>query len=132
MSEIARNDAALNDEADPSALVVPGATDAEAMALASGVMETIVQLAVNEVEGVSSLGAAKSRRKLFGSKTQPDAVEVTMDEDGAVVALHLSVQYGHVLPDVAAAVRQAVGEALTSQVGVPVKRIDIFVDSISF
>lgn len=132
MSNAARNDAAMNEASDPSTLVVPGATDAEAMALASGVMETIVQMAVSDIEGVSGLGVAKGRRKLFGSKAQPDAIEVTMEDDGAIVGLHLSVRYGQVLPEVAAAVRQAVAEALASQVGVTVKRIDVFVDSISF
>ncbi len=136
MSDAAQNDAAnvaMKSKADAPAAVVTGSSDAEAMALAAGVMETIVQLAVSDVEGVTGLGVAKSRRKLFGGKAQRPPIEVTMEDDGsAVVAVHLSVRYGQVLPDVAAAVRQAVVEALMTQVGVKAKRIDIFVDGISF
>ncbi len=132
MSDAAHNDAAAKNGADASAAVVMGASDAEAMALAAGVMETIVQLALKDVEGVAGLGVVKGRRKRFGSRRQPSAIEVTMEEDGAIVDLHLTVRYGQVLPEVASAVRQAVGEALATQVGVAAKRINIFVDSISF
>lgn len=132
MSDAAHNDAAVKNEADGSTAVVVGTSDAEAMALAAGVMETIVQLALKDVEGVAGLGVVKRRRKRFGGKGQPSAIAVTMEEDGAIVDLHLTVRYGQVLPEVAAAVRQAVGEALATQVGVAAKRINIFVDSISF
>ena len=111
------------------------AADAENMSLAPGVMETIVRIAVCDVDGVVGVCSPATRgpRKLFAPKPVAPGVDVTMDENGkASIALHLTVNYGHVLPDLAAQVREAVAEALASQVGVGVNSIDVYIDNIAF
>ena len=122
----------MSESAQGAAVV---AADAETMSLAPGVMETIVRIAVGEVDGVAGVCSPQTSapRKLFAPKPVAPGVDVTMDENGkASVALHLSVQYGQVLPDVAAPVRKAVAEALQAQVGVDVNSIDVYVDNIAF
>ena len=111
------------------------ATDVENMSLAPGVMETIIRIAVSDVDGVVGVCSPATRgpRKLFAPKPVAPGVEATMDENGnANIALHLTVTYGYVLPDVAAQVREAVAEALVTQVGVGVNSIDVYIDNIAF
>lgn len=121
--------------AQDAAATVVTATDAETMSLAPGVMETIIRIAVSEVDGVAGMCSphARGSRKLFAPKQTIPCVDVTMEDNStANVALHLAMNYGYALPDVAAQVREAVAEALATQVGVGVNNIDVYVDSIAF
>lgn len=106
----------------------------EGMAIAPGVVETIVTLAVREVPGVASVGSVSTGiRALLSNKTSTQGVSVTADEDGSVaVELALNVLSGYSLNEIVNAVRAAVADALLSQVGLSVSRVDIRVDGIQF
>ena len=106
----------------------------EGLGLAPGVMETIISLAAKEVEGVSNVGSSSLqslRSRFTGEKKQ--AVDVAMnDDDGIVVAVHLNVFYGFVIPEVADKVRVAVAHAISTQIGFDVASVDVFVDGVDF
>jgi len=112
-----------------------GEIQLEGLSVAPGVLDTIVTMAAEAVEGVASLGAPglaglvqKSARK--GAAR---AVDVCVDEDGKLTAaIHLQVIYGHKLKDVANAVQNSVADAVQSQVGVQIAAVDVFVDGIVF
>lgn len=107
----------------------------DGMALAPGVVETIVSIAANEVDGVASIGhsATGGLRAVFGTKPSTQGIEITVGEDDKLdVAVRIDVYYGYVLPDLAANVRRAVADAVASQVGVQVGSVDVFVDGIQF
>lgn len=107
----------------------------DGMSLAPGVVETIISIAANEVEGVASVGsyATSGLRSMLASKPSTAGIETTTDENGKLlVTLHVEVYHGHVLPDLAASLRQAVADALLVQVGVEVASVDIYVDGIQF
>ena len=101
----------------------------EGMALAPGVVETIVSIAVSEVEGVACVGSAGAQgrgiRAVFGQKPSTQGIEITVNED-------IEVYYGFVLPEVASSLRQAVADAVASQVGVEVASVDVYIDGIQF
>ncbi|MDZ4169124.1 MAG: Asp23/Gls24 family envelope stress response protein [Coriobacteriia bacterium] len=107
----------------------------EGLGVAPGVLDTIVIVATEGVDGVASVGAPgiaglvqKGARK--GSSR---AVDVTVGEDNALtVTVHIQITYGEHLRVVAAGVQQAVAEALASQVGVPVEAVDVYVDGLVF
>jgi uncharacterized alkaline shock family protein YloU len=44
----------------------------------------------------------------------------------------VSVKSGYVLPDVAASVRQAIADAVNTQVGAKVSYVDVYIDGIQF
>ena len=44
----------------------------------------------------------------------------------------MDVYYGFVLPDLAASIRQAISDAVTSQVGIPVGAVDVYIDGMQF
>lgn len=106
----------------------------DGMAVAPGVVETIVSIAVNEVEGVASVGTAgvSGLRSVLGKQAAP-GIEIVTDEAGQLnVSVRIEVFYGHVLPDVAATVRTAVADAVAGQVGLSVANVDVFIDGVQF
>lgn len=107
----------------------------DGMAIAPGVVETIVSIAVSDVEGVASIGpsTASGLRAVFASKPSTQGIDINVDDDDKLhIALRVDVYYGYVLPELAAQVRQAVADAVTSQVGIPVGSVDVYIDGIQF
>lgn len=108
----------------------------DGMNIAPGVVETIVSLAARDVDGVASIGdpAASGIRSLIGGgKPSTQGIDVELGEnDDLLVSIRLHVLSGHVIPDVAANVRQAVADAVSTQVGAKVGCVDIYVDGIQF
>lgn len=104
------------------------------MTIAPGVVDTIIAIAVEEVEGVASVGqnVGSSFSAMFGKQSHP-GIETEALPDGRLdITLHVNVHYGYVLPELAAKVRQSVSDALLVQVGIEAANIDIYVDGISF
>ncbi|WP_172136929.1 Asp23/Gls24 family envelope stress response protein [Adlercreutzia sp. ZJ473] len=107
----------------------------DGMSLAPGVVETIISIAANEVDGIASVGsyATSGLRSMLASRPSTSGIETSVDDEGKLaVTLHVEVRYGHVLPDLAARLREAVADALRVQVGVEVASVDVFVDGIQF
>lgn len=109
----------------------------EGMALAPGVAETIVSIAASEVDGVACVGSSSAAnrgiRQVFGQKPSTQGIEVTTDDEGKLaVTIRIEVYYGYVLPDLAAAVRRAIADAVTSQIGAPIASVDVYIDGIQF
>lgn len=106
----------------------------DGMAIAPGVMETIVILAVREVSGVASVGSAPTGiRSVLAFKQSTQGVSVSVAEDDTVqVQVTIRILSGHSLDAVADAVRSAVADAVLAQVGLTVSRVDIKVDGIQF
>ena len=109
----------------------------EGMAVASGVVETVVSIAVADVDGVACVGSANPAnsviRTVLGSKSPLQGIEVAADEAGKLqVSVRIEAYYGYALPDVAANVRSAVADAVACQVGTTVSSVDVYIDGIQF
>lgn len=108
----------------------------EGLGLAPGVLETIVTLAAKSVDGVACVcgqglaGLAQKAVNKPGKGIKP--VEIVVEDGAVAVAMHLELDYGKPLRAVAMAVQDAVADAIRSQVGVPVRAVDVFVDGIVF
>lgn len=100
--------------------------------VAPGVLETIVTLAAEGVEGIACVdcqGLAGLMQKAGRSKT----VDIAPSEDGRFsITVHATVSYGRPLREVAAEVQAAVADALLSQTGQAPEAVDVFIDSIIF
>ena len=104
----------------------------DGMALAPGVVETIVSIAVADVDG-NAPAASRGIRGVLGGKPSTSGIEIAADEnDKLQISVRIDVYYGHVLPDVAAAVRQSVADAVASQVGAQVGSVDVYIDGVQF
>ncbi len=107
----------------------------EGLGVAPAVLDTIVTVATEAVEGVASVGAPgiAGLVQKGARKGAARAVDVSVSDDGSLkVSVHVQVVYGQRLHEVGAAIQAAVSEALTSQVGVPVTAVDVFVDGLVF
>ena len=106
------------------------------MAIAPNVVETIVTMAIRDVEGVAALVSDATggiRSLLPGGKASTQGVEVGVDENEKLrVGVHIKVDSGHVLPDIAANVRKAIADAIAMQVGIEIGSVDVYVDGIRF
>lgn len=107
----------------------------EGLGVAPGVLDTIVAVATESVDGVVSVGASglAGLVQKGARKGTARAVDVVTTEEGALCAtVRIQVRHGYRLREVATAVQEAVIEALTSQVGVEVESVDVFVDGLVF
>ena len=108
----------------------------DGMAIAPGVVETIVSLAAQSVEGVASVGDPTTsgiRSFIGGGKPSTQGIEIESTEDDKLhVSVRLHVKSGTVFPELAANVRAAIGDALNSQVGIAVGSVDVYIDGIQF
>lgn len=106
----------------------------EGLGVAPGVLDTIVTVAASTVQGIACVGATGIAGLVQKGRKGPSrAVDVVVGEDDSlVVTVHVQVTYGQQIHVVAAAVQTAVSEALSSQVGVPVASVDVYVDGLVF
>ncbi len=109
----------------------PAELQVEGVDVATGVLDTIASLAVEGVEGVD--GVHDPGLSGLVPKASGKGVDVVMGEDGRyAVTVHLRVTYGQPIRGVAAAVQDAVADALLSQTGIAASTVDVFVDGIVF
>ncbi len=107
----------------------------EGLGVAPGVLDTIVTVATEGVEGVAAVGAPGIAGLVQRGvrKGSSRAVDVCVGEGGElVVSVHVQVQFGHRIREVAERVQGAIAEALSSQTGMPVASVDVYVDGIVF
>lgn len=107
----------------------------EGLGVAPGVLDTIVTLAAESVEGVASVGAPglAGLVQKGSRKRAARPVDVTTAEDGTVtVTVHVQAVYGTKLRALAECIQTSVADALTSQVGIDVASVDVFIDGLVF
>jgi uncharacterized alkaline shock family protein YloU len=108
----------------------------EGLTIAPGVVETMVSLAVSQIEGVAHVGApgiSDSFISALSKKHPAQGILITADEDKAItVAVHVQIFYGYRLQEVAEQIRVVVADTLEGQVGIEVSAVDVFIDGIQF
>ncbi len=105
------------------------------MKLADGVVETIVSIAVKDVEGVAAVGTSAPSGLLsaFQQKADTSGVVATSEDGNDLhIAIHVDVYYGYKLPKIAQDIREAVADALETQVGVKADSVDVYIDGLRF
>lgn len=110
----------MSDKTD--SLVLDGVT------IAVNVVDTIVRLAAQDIEGVEVVSAPSIRKM---ANVRP--VEVGTDAEGRlVVGVHVRVRYGTKIHEAAAAIKRAVSDAASTQIGLAPYAVDVYVDSLVF
>lgn len=108
----------------------------EGLTIAPGVVETIVSLAVSQIEGVAQVGApgfSETFISALNKKHPAQGILITADENKEItVTVHVQVFYGYRLHDVADTIRTVVVDALDGQVGIKAAAVDVFIDGIQF
>ncbi|MDR2035943.1 MAG: Asp23/Gls24 family envelope stress response protein [Coriobacteriales bacterium] len=112
-------------------------TDKQDVIIAPGVAESIVALAIAQVEGVAQIGSKTTMVNggLLGAlnkKTGSSSVLILEEEGKITVDVHLKLYYGYKLQEVAAKIRATVADALLTQACIEIDRVNITIDGIIF
>lgn len=108
---------------------MPTELSLEGLDIAPGVVETMVELAAGQVDGVASVESSPLGKISKSSKS----TEVTLDDDGSfVVSIHITAMFGRPLRQLGAAVQEAISDALESQTGHAASKVDVFINAIQF
>ncbi len=99
------------------------------LAISPDVLYGIVQLALEEVEGVRPIQPPARVGEFLGGR-RSRGITVERDEQDVWVDLTLAVEYGRVIPKVAADAQRAVREAVASMTGLDVKSVNIAVEEV--
>ena len=94
--------------------------------IAEDVVSAIAIGAAKETDGVHALAPANALPD-FMKKAASRGVRVTAEEDGLVIDLFLVVDYGVVIPDVAAKVQNAVSASVEAMTGCGVSCVNVHV-----
>jgi uncharacterized alkaline shock family protein YloU len=109
-------------------------TSSKQVIIAPGVAETIVALAVSQLDGVASVGN-RNVAGMLGSITKKHAVSgvLILEDEGEIkVEVNIQVFYGFQLQELAEQIRAAVADALFSQACIEIASVDISIDGIVF
>ena len=107
----------------------------DGLTIAPGVVETILSLAISQIDGVAIIGAPRMSEGVisaFNKRHASQGIIVTAEEEKITVEVHVQVYYGFRLPEVAAQIRSTTADALKSQVAVDVAAVNVFIDAIQF
>ncbi len=111
----------------------------EGVTIAPGVIETIVALAVAQVDGVAQVGTSGLPDHFMSafsknSKRRPSGGVLILadDDDQIVLDVHVLLYYGYKLHDVGESIRLTVADTLLGQVGIEASRINVHIDGIRF
>ncbi len=96
--------------------------------ISEDVIATIVAHAVNDVEGVVGLSVKSGAdiAELIGKKNWGKGVKIIITEDNAIeIDCNVSISYGQSVVAVAAAVQEAITNAVESMAGVEIKSVNV-------
>lgn len=114
---------------------VPTEEEVGVVRISDEVIGVIASLAASEIEGVAGMSAGLVEdisKKLTGKKNISKGVKVTMDNDSAVIDLHMSVEYGIKIPDMCLKVQKNVKNTVETMTGLNVSLVNINVQNIIF
>lgn len=101
--------------------------------ISEDVLATISVLAAESVEGVVKLQTSlkASVTDILGVKNIARGVKVSVGEHEAIVDLHITVEYGRNIVDIAKVVQDKVKEAIENMTGLEVVEINVHVSGIA-
>jgi len=102
--------------------------------ISDGVVASIAALATNEVAGISGLNAPSGVdiSELLGKKSLTKGVRLKTEDDGVAVDMYITVKYGFKIPEVAAALQEAVIGAVEAMTGLKTSTVNVHVTDIDF
>lgn len=97
------------------------------------VIATIARFAALEIEGVDSLASFATNLKGWLLKKQSARpVSIDLNDEVAVICLHINVKAGVNIPKTSEKVQHAVKEAVQNMTGIVVSRVNIVIAGIVF
>lgn len=110
----------------------------EGLGIAPDVFTAIVSRAVNDVEGIASVGVKDLATNLVSmmlsakAPVSEPAVEAEVVDDKLAITVRVVVFFGYPFKKLAESIRSAVVAAVDAQIGVEVERVDVCIDGLVF
>ncbi|MDD2574139.1 MAG: Asp23/Gls24 family envelope stress response protein [Bacillota bacterium] len=101
--------------------------------ISDDVVSVISGLAATEIKGVAGMsgGIAGGIAELLGRKNQSKGVKVTIGENEVNIDLHVVMEYGVKIPDVAWEIQEKVKKAVETMTGLNVVEVNIHVQGVT-
>lgn len=101
--------------------------------ISDDVVSIISGLAATEIKGVVGMsgGIAGGIAELLGRKNQSKGVKVTIGENEVNIDLHVVMEYGVKIPDVAWEIQEKVKKAVETMTGLNVVEVNIHVQGVT-
>lgn len=100
--------------------------------ISEDVIATIAKFAASEVNGVSAVKNNSSPIKGLFKNGLARAINITLNDDIAVIDIHIVVKYGLKIADVATKVQNGVKTAVQNMTSITVSKVNVFITGISF
>jgi uncharacterized alkaline shock family protein YloU len=102
--------------------------------IADEVVGVIAGIAASEVEGVAAMsgGVVSGLGEMLGKKSFAKGVKVEVGERQTALDLHVVMEYGVRIPEVARRVQENVKRAVESMTGLEVVEVNVHVAGVSF
>lgn len=102
--------------------------------VADDVVAVIAGLAAMEVEGVAAMsgGFVGGIAEALGRRNLSKGVKVEVGVEEAKVELHIIVEYGNRIPDVAWNIQESVKKAIEQMTGLRVLQVNVHVQGVNF
>ena len=102
--------------------------------IADNVAAVIANIAAQEVEGVIRVtgSSTSSISEIFGKKNYSKGVKVSMEEEGTIIELALTIEHGINIVALARNVQNSVKDAVESMTSINVKEINVTISDIVF
>ncbi len=109
-------------------------SDMGTIKIADDVVGIIAGMAATQVEGVSAMsgGLAGGIVERLGRKNLSKGVKVEVGEKEAAVDIHVLVEYGCRIPEVASQIQARVKNAIESMTGLTVVEVNVHIQGVSF
>lgn len=104
-------------------------TEATDLDISPDVLYGIVQLALDQVEGLHTVQPPVRVGEILTGR-RAKGIQIDRGEDGISAALTVCIDYGVGIPKVAAEAQRAVREAVASMTGLSVATVDVTVEDV--
>lgn len=120
------------DQTEKFAVAVPG--DGGTVKIADEVVAVIAGMSATEVKGVAGMsgGIVGGIAEFVGKKSPSKGVRVEVGEKEAAIDLHVIVEFGVRIPEVAHEVQQNVKKAIESMTGLTVVEVNVHIQGVAF
>jgi uncharacterized alkaline shock family protein YloU len=101
--------------------------------ISRNVIATVAGIAAQEIEGVH--GLAPYTANLTGwviKKQTARPIAITLNDDVAIIDIHVVLKSGYTIPEVAEQIQVAVKDAVQSMTGIAVSKVNINIAGIDF
>jgi len=106
---------------------------AGSLKISKNVIATIAKTTALEIDGVASFAEMElASSHLLGRNFGKRAIRISLNDDFAVIDLHLNLEAHARIPDVCAAVQSAVKDNVQTMTGIAVSKVNVVVAGVVF